>query len=1771
MEGRGVLPSLDSLLEIAQRNSQNPRETYKLLKGVTIPYLQTSKALYRRQFVALCLDEAEVATSEGEILVGFLLLSGMGLASGSTWTLEDVRLVERLCQRLNVVDVITMRDWRARDGAYALTLVKNLNTVALGLLSNVSRQTSGRVWADEDLKHIEGVVLMIVACMDGVGRAAGAEVWVRVAKVVVTMAPHGREVERWIDAVSLLVDACEGLEYDGGDARRRVADVVEEGISCVRRMMVGASSGSSGFGGFCIVGESVAIRLLVRVSWLYALDGSRDGHAGLAAVGAVGKAMSGPAIGAVSQPVIEAFGAAMCRLEALQSVDAKEMVWLAGVLYAAGRVSREQGWLLEWSLRCNLVALRLGSEARDEAIITRCCSDIVQCVMVSVSGMLAPDTLCALLVDVFAQLRGCGRDGDVSSLMSRVIKRVHRVHQAQVGQGGRSELGELGALKPLGEGDAVALTARSILDAAYRSVKDKGLWADLVKDAIGALAGIMRETRLGEAQGKVGLEVSGGSRCISLEAAELAGNRIFLDAAGVLDFAHEAFNPGKMPQPYVEVLVACHAHMDAFPDLMSIDALRKRIDSASEKTTTKIGKKRIEDVAAVVEMLQVEAAVGGLLKASQEHGEKVALKRKKALRKDPTLIHSDEWVASDSLHESVAFMLGNSSRWQAVVQDAVKALSGAGKATNAMQSAAAQTVEEELAAFVRLHMVQEADCLADPTKRPTFWSIMLWLDEQGAERIEGGESMAASMRHARSGNLCAALSLAIEGQRQAELRRNPARRPNGPSRTSLGLGAPASSAGQSLQSANRWWFTLESHLIHSAWTGFLFSVCGMYNEARLAYSAGLRTSCQVGAAPMAAYFSAVLAELHLVGSEYARFSAHACDAVKILAAGTLANCSGDCAARLLSAHVDVLRCAMDRHQLEFALASERLSSIEDARAPTSWYGARIAASAAWQEAMLELDQETNASTELVNRRMADLESAEYGPVLLGAPHAMTIVLLAQALAVPFFDDRSKNAVGQVLGDDQFRIWAACGGRDHSKSSEEEDCTQARESSERDTALAVKLGCLAASLHGTPFCQRIVLQLLAPVVATLGHKYAAVGFLHASSNPTLEFQQTLVACMKGPKDPDAGSLPPRSSASSCATLLDAVAHDIDSLEDQARSMVRGWTSNVSNAVICGITVYSRATFGPLRPRRDRLVLHRIRHGQAPLIIEVPSPEVQSSHPIHQLSGTKACGAIQSLGDRLQDILKRSNRNMRGVSAASSEAEQRSWWQERVNLDHSMQLLLQELQTDWIGPWRCLFSGDDDVPIPVDGPIDEAEEERALLRRLLGSARLSAMEVKSISMLLGSLDIDAEALADEFQERLRIGKGQDGRGHVSKMPSAPNVARQVSFSAAGGFSPEHCSVVRSAALGIDDGGLGDGDGIVASGADDSPERVHGSPTRSHVTIRRKHKSRLAHLQSLATPNPRRALGARNFAGPSHQTPMPKDRRGLTRSYRGENVPLSVPVLSRKGGRVGYDPCDAPDTAAESVASVSVLLVLDHAVQALPWESSFFMMDQTDASGDDPIWEFYRVPSLPAALSTPAQSAPSSRADSLAIKSIDSTFYVINPSGDLVSTQETFETWFKNLAGWSGVSGRVPTPDELGIALEQHDLFVYCGHGGAEQYLPASRLRSLGSCASSILMGCSSAKLTTGGVYDASGVPLSYLTAGSHAVVGNLWDVTDKDIDRYCTALLTAMLENPQGKANIGALVQRCRLNCRLMYLIGASPVVYGLPVRFRSGVDDHLRDL
>lgn len=64
-------------------------------------------------------------------------------------------------------------------------------------------------------------------------------------------------------------------------------------------------------------------------------------------------------------------------------------------------------------------------------------------------------------------------------------------------------------------------------------------------------------------------------------------------------------------------------------------------------------------------------------------------------------------------------------------------------------------------------------------------------------------------------------------------------------------------------------------------------------------------------------------------------------------------------------------------------------------------------------------------------------------------------------------------------------------------------------------------------------------------------------------------------------------------------------------------------------------------------------------------------------------------------------------------------------------------------------------------------------------------------------------------------------------------------------------------------------------------------------------------------------------------------------------------------------------------------------------------------------------------------------------------------------------------------------------------------------------------------------------------------------SPSIVGCLWDVTDRDIDRYLEELLRRWLQ-PDKRTSLLDSVHQSMDVCKLPYIIGSAPTVYGLPV-------------
>ncbi|XP_067884604.1 separin, partial [Heterodontus francisci] len=240
----------------------------------------------------------------------------------------------------------------------------------------------------------------------------------------------------------------------------------------------------------------------------------------------------------------------------------------------------------------------------------------------------------------------------------------------------------------------------------------------------------------------------------------------------------------------------------------------------------------------------------------------------------------------------------------------------------------------------------------------------------------------------------------------------------------------------------------------------------------------------------------------------------------------------------------------------------------------------------------------------------------------------------------------------------------------------------------------------------------------------------------------------------------------------------------------------------------------------------------------------------------------------------------------------------------------------------------------------------------------------------------------------------------------------------------------------------------------------------------------------------------------------------------------------------------------TDQSSGQSSQLILILDKHLQRLPWESMPMLRSH----------RISRLPSFQFLLSYLANRKH--QLSSVLTEGVNpnSVFYVLNPQGNLPNTEKTFKDWFRRKDGWDGVVGCGPSEEQLRSMLCNRDLYLYAGHGAGVRFLEGQEIQKLSCRAASLLVGCSSATLALRGNLEGAGIVLKYMMAGCPLFVGNLWDVTDKDIDRYMEYLLRSWLEaGPQ--ASILDYISLARQAPKLKYLIGASPVAYGLSVTLR----------
>lgn len=227
--------------------------------------------------------------------------------------------------------------------------------------------------------------------------------------------------------------------------------------------------------------------------------------------------------------------------------------------------------------------------------------------------------------------------------------------------------------------------------------------------------------------------------------------------------------------------------------------------------------------------------------------------------------------------------------------------------------------------------------------------------------------------------------------------------------------------------------------------------------------------------------------------------------------------------------------------------------------------------------------------------------------------------------------------------------------------------------------------------------------------------------------------------------------------------------------------------------------------------------------------------------------------------------------------------------------------------------------------------------------------------------------------------------------------------------------------------------------------------------------------------------------------------------------------------------------PSTKRES----HVVLLLDKHIQSLPLES-MPCLRSTSVS---------RVPCFSSLV-----ELVNARVEKL---NRDRVRYVLNPGGDLVRTQSEFQDILSGIG--TGIVGVPPTAPEFLDCIDS-DVFLYFGHGGGEGYINTQSIRSLPNIAFTILLGCSSGRLHPNGEFDSVGTPVDYLLGGAQTVISVLWDVTDRDIDRFGKRFLRDVGIEGEGGVGAGRAVVGGREDCLLKLLVGGGVVMYGLPVWF-----------
>lgn len=231
---------------------------------------------------------------------------------------------------------------------------------------------------------------------------------------------------------------------------------------------------------------------------------------------------------------------------------------------------------------------------------------------------------------------------------------------------------------------------------------------------------------------------------------------------------------------------------------------------------------------------------------------------------------------------------------------------------------------------------------------------------------------------------------------------------------------------------------------------------------------------------------------------------------------------------------------------------------------------------------------------------------------------------------------------------------------------------------------------------------------------------------------------------------------------------------------------------------------------------------------------------------------------------------------------------------------------------------------------------------------------------------------------------------------------------------------------------------------------------------------------------------------------------------------------------------------------VPKEKVLLILDENTTCFPFEQVFGKVSYRVRSLENLFTGAGRMSGCPDAAGGPGRTCAKSgnRGEKL--------FYLLDADNNLSDTRECILEFFRQAVHphVTGVDGRPLTARESS-GLVNFDLFMYFGHGSGRKHF---ELRYLLPWAT-FLFGCSSCRLVCVPNFAYNGVLLGHLNRG-RTVLGMLWDVTDKDLDRFTVGFLADFF----GGEEIALSVRKNICRFRLRHLNGAAVVTYGFPYAF-----------